>query len=214
MIIDHIAVWLTATETTFETLLRGFGRFAAPIMCYLIAEGYFHTSDVKKYMQRLFILALISHFPYVLYFGLEWWQGTSIIWGLFLGLIAITTSQSKKLPLILKIAIIIVCCLAAWTADWNYIGVLWVLAFGMFRERLSFQLLSFFLISMVFYIIPGFFDSHVLNPDIRLGLLFVIPLLALYNGKRGKKSFWMKWGFYIIYPLHFLILYIMRYHIF
>lgn len=44
---------------------------------------------------------------------------------------------------------------------------------------------------------------------IQMGTIFSIPLLAKYNGKRGKsKNF--KWFFYLIYPLHLIICGIIR----
>lgn len=213
MIVDHTTVWLVESSSDLETVLRAFGRTAAPIMCFLITEGYYHTSDNKKYMQRLFVFALISHFPYVLYFGLEWWQGTSVIWGLFLGLVALTIFQSKNKSMFLKICAVILCCLFAWTADWNYIAVFWVLAFGIFRNNPSLRIISFTLIGLALYIIPGLYQDGT-DLILRFGILFVVPLLLLYNGQRGRKSFILKWSFYIIYPLHFIILYILRYYIF
>ena len=38
-----------------------------------------------------------------------------------------------------------------------------------------------------------------------------IPLLLLlYNGQRGHKSKWFQWGYYLIYPIHFIVLYIIE----
>ena len=44
---------------------------------------------------------------------------------------------------------------------------------------------------------------------VMLGVLLVYPVLKLYNGERGKAK-WMKWFFYIYYPLHLIILGILR----
>lgn len=40
----------------------------------------------------------------------------------------------------------------------------------------------------------------------RFAVLAAIPLL-LYNGQRGRKSKWYQWGYYLIYPIHFMVLY-------
>jgi len=213
MLIDHTAVWLVPEGTILNQVTHTIGRLAAPIMCYLIAEGYFHTSNIKKYMLRLFYFSLLSHFPCVLFFEIEWWQGTSVIWCLLLGLIALAASQHSNLSLIVKLSIILSCCLLAWTADWNYIGVLWVLFFGLFRQRLPLQMISFALIGCLFYIYPGL-SSMGEAAAFRFGILFVIPLLFLYNGKRGKKSSLLKWGFYVFYPLHLFVLYLFKDYIF
>ncbi|GMA08532.1 conjugal transfer protein TraX [Tetragenococcus halophilus subsp. flandriensis] len=213
MVIDHTTFWLVPSNTALYVILRMFGRLAAPIMCYLISEGYFHTSNKKKYLKRLFIFALISHYPYILYFNLTSFQATSIIWGLFAGFLALSISQSKVMPLGLKVFFILLCCLISWTADWNYISVLWILAFGLFRNNFSRQVASFILIGMLFYVLPDF-SIFETTSIFRLGILLALPLFTIYDGTLGKKSFLMKWSFYIIYPGHLLILYVLRYYIF
>lgn len=41
----------------------------------------------------------------------------------------------------------------------------------------------------------------------RFAVLAAIPMLLLYNGQRGRKSKWYQWGYYLIYPIHFMMLY-------
>ncbi|WP_259718821.1 conjugal transfer protein TraX [Weissella confusa] len=41
--------------------------------------------------------------------------------------------------------------------------------------------------------------------DYQWMMIFATPLLALYNGKQGRKD---KWFFYIFYPTHIAVLYI------
>jgi len=213
MIVDHTTFWLVSSHSISYVILRMFGRVAAPIMCYLISEGYFHTSNKKRYLKRLFIFALISHYPYILYFNLTSFQATSIVWGLCMGMLALSISQSKVMPLGLKFLFIFICCLLSWTADWNYISVLWILFFGIFRKNFKLQILSFMLVGFIFYILPGFSFADNLS-IFRLGILLAIPLLTSYDGTLGKRSFLMKWSFYIIYPGHLLVLYVLRYFIF
>lgn len=178
-------------------------------MCYLIAEGFFYTSNIKKYITRLFIFALISHLPNVLFFGIEWWRATSVIWVLLLGLIALAVSQNSKISWLEKLLVIVLCCLLAWTADWNYIGVLWILFFGIFKARFKMQMISFLVIGTIFYIIPSLITSGI-DAVFRFGILLLIPLIFFYNGERGRKSNLIKWGFYIFYPAHLLLLLILR----
>lgn len=213
MIVDHMAYWLVADGTALNSVIHTFGRLAAPIMCYFIAEGYFYTSNLKKYITRLFLFAVVSHFPFVLYFGLEWWQGTSVIWSLLMGLVALAISQKAEIPLIFKIALIGMCCLLAWTADWNYIAVLWVLFLGIYRGRFKMQMMSYVTIGTIFYIIPGVISMGS-DSIFRFGIFLVVPLMALYNGERGRKSNLIKWGFYFFYPAHLIVLYLLRHVLF
>lgn len=209
MFVDHASYWIVSKGTAPDLIVHSFGRLAAPIMCYLIAEGFYHTSNVKKYIFRLFLFAIISHFPYVLFFELRWWQATSVMWGLLMGLVALTVSRLPNLSCLYKLPAILLCCLLAWTADWNYIVVLWILGFGWFRGRFPWQMASFAAVGGIFYLLPLL---H-LGADCmyRFGILFAIPLFALYNGTRGRKSSLIKWGFYVFYPVHLILLHILKF---
>ena len=58
MTIDHAAA-IFLPHGLLKMILRCIGRLAAPIMCYMIAEGYHHTSNRKSYLLRLILFALI-----------------------------------------------------------------------------------------------------------------------------------------------------------
>ena len=64
MAADHLAWTLWpgyANKEWWLIALHLFGRLAAPTMWFMIAEGYTHTSNLKKYLQRLFVfLPIIS----------------------------------------------------------------------------------------------------------------------------------------------------------
>ena len=61
MIIDHIGLYLyrNFSDNTYF-LLRTIGRMAMPIFTYLIIQGYFYTKNIKKYILRIFELALFT----------------------------------------------------------------------------------------------------------------------------------------------------------
>ena len=205
MFFDHIFAVFVPQDSLEGVALRILGRIAAPIMCYMIAEGYHYTSNLKKYIVRLALFAAVSHFPYVWYFGLPWWQATSVIWGLALGLVALAAAKREDWSHPLKVFIVLICCLLAVPADWNYVAVLWILFFGLFRGQIEKQLLSFAIIGILFHIIPsskeiGWTQSY------QIGIFLAMPLLLFYKGRQGKKSNVMKWGFYAFYPFHLLLL--------
>ena len=88
MVLDHAATVFLADTAPAALFFHAVGQIAAPIMCFFIAEGYAYTSNLKKYLLRLFIAAVISHVPYALCFKFtvwEFWYVTGVLWGLFLG---------------------------------------------------------------------------------------------------------------------------------
>lgn len=47
------------------------GRLTAPIRWFFICEGYYYTYNIKKYILRLLVFAIISHFAYCFAFGIN-----------------------------------------------------------------------------------------------------------------------------------------------
>lgn len=223
MVMDHTVALFMPQGSILRLILRTFGRIAAPAMCFMIAEGYHHTSNRKKYFLRLMLFALLSHVPYNLCmgYGLSPLKATSAIWALATGLLALTMVKAEKCHPILRVGGVAVCCLLAYTANWNYIAVLWIVAFGYFYGQRNKQLLAFALIGGVFHLGQQFGPLLLGRVSLasftywhQLGIFLAIPLLAAYDGTRRCKSKWFSWGFYILYPAHLLILHILHTYVF
>ena len=75
MLIDHVGWAFVQTNSVMGQAMHLIGRFTAPIMCYFIAEGYYHTKNIEKYLLRLGIFAAILHYPFVI---AELFQGNRI----------------------------------------------------------------------------------------------------------------------------------------
>ena len=191
--------------------LHAAGQLAAPIMCFFIAEGFQHTSNFRRYLGRLLLAALLSHVPYTLCFNfhpLRVWTATSIMWSLFLGLLTLALWQRTQ-HLSLRLLGTAACALLAFSANWNYIAVLWILTFGLFRNRPRRRWIAFSAVSLLFflqYFLHGSLTSLWLRPFV----LLAIPVLQLYSGALGRRSRALQWGYYLFYPAHFIILYILR----
>lgn len=103
MVIDHIG----ATDFPHIVWLRVIGRIAFPIFSYQLAQGYVHTSNLRKYYFRLLGFAIYSQFPYMLLFqAIE----LNILFSLFLGLLLIEKVDKrdfKWIPLIILIAYVL-----------------------------------------------------------------------------------------------------------
>ena len=214
MLLDHFVVVFFPENILLRFVFRVPGRIVAPIICFLMAEGYHHTSNRKKYIFRIFALALISHYPFNLCFDYSFFQATSVIWALAMGLVALTAIKSEKIHIVLKVLILAACSAAAYRANWNFVAVLWVVAFGLFHGNFRRQIIAFCAIGITFLILPAclrFMLSRLAYLHwYHIGIFLAIPLLAMYNGKLGKKSKLMSWSFYVFYPAHLILLYLLN----
>lgn len=220
---DHIA-WIFFPGYTREPLpliLHIIGRITCPIMCYFIAEGYHHTKNVSKYTARLFLFAFISHFAYLFAFAdkpgwqtfIPFYSGnilnqTSVMWSLAWGLVLLRISDSTKIKTPLKVLLTILVCIITLPADWSCIAALCVLAIGTNRGNFKAQML-WMVLYVALYTVVYCMAIDPLYSFLQMAVVLSIPILALYNGKRGtlgKGTALAKWAFYIYYPLHLLIL--------
>lgn len=191
MALDHTGAVLYPSQIW----LRCLGRIAFPIFCFLIVEGFFHTRDVRRYMGRLGVFALISEIPYDLAFRgvpLEY-AHQNVFFTLLIGIgMMVLLERNREWPV--KAVILL---LAMWLAvlirsDYNFRGVLLIFVFYIFHES---RWLAVTAGGLWNFLYQGVIQKY--------GVLSVLPL-ALYNGERGRK---MKYFFYIFYPAHLLLLY-------
>lgn len=222
MLLDHM--W--ATVVPGNMWMTYVGRMAFPIFAFQISEGFFHTSDRKKYARRLLVFGLISEIPFDLmmastvFFPFH----QNVMFTLLLGLLAISAIDWARQERTAKAVALgalgfLGCLLLAFLGmvDYGVKGVLTVVVFYLFRGFRGawiFQLVSMVMLNIVWfqglYIeIPLFGSVYEFQTQgfAVLALLFI----WLYNGKKGAGNQWLQYGAYWFYPVHILILYLL-YH--
>lgn len=186
--------------------MRSIGRLAFPIYCFLLVEGFQKTRNMKKYLLRLGAFCLISEIPFDLAFHAAVWDmsGQNVFFTLFIGLLAMigcdrAVRRKRGFPLAvdvsLRFALAALCVgMGAYAAemlhtDYGARGVFCIMALYFFRRHRLAQVAA------------G-----------ALSFLWEIPAplaflpVAAYNGRRGLR---VKYVFYIFYPLHLLLLYLL-----
>ncbi len=217
MTIDHLtwAIFPGTQAVWYVYALHIIGRLTAPIMWFFIAEGCHYTHDMGKYILRLFLFAVVSHFAYDFAFGIPFlplstgiFNQTCVMWSLAFAPVLVVVCRQEKLPQWAKILIIIAVCLITFPSDWSSIAVMCPLFLfahrGNFKRQAADIVIWSFIYAAVYFI---FLDK--LYGVLQMFTFLTIPILAKYNGERGK---WkgMKWLFYIYYPAHLFIIGLIR----
>ena len=222
MLSDHI--W--ATAMSFGNWMTYIGRLAFPIFAFQIAEGFVHTSNFKKYALRLLGFAVVTEIPFNLFYSSRWFNPyhQNVLFTLLLGLLAIyVIDNARKIKTAKNIALsvlwLVLICLASVIGfvDYGFSGMITVVMFYLLRDfpfAWLAQLAAMVLINIVFFegqVFPvEFFGKMVEIPSQGFAVLSLIPIW-LYGGKKGRSSKVMQYGFYAFYPVHMLILYLIKY---
>ena len=180
-----------------DMVLRSTGRLAFPIFCFLLVEGFVHTHDVKKYVRRLFLFALISEVPFDLAFFRTPFalDHQNVYWTLALGVLAMAGLKHFEKPdgsaSWKGLLCVAGCTLAALLActDYDGIGVLIICALYLTRGDRKRQCIV---------------GAVLFAWEFTAPLAFV--LVWFYNGQRGRCTPAMQKVFYWFYPVHLLVL--------
>lgn len=207
MTIDHIGV---VFGTAFYNFFRAVGRLSFPIFAFLLTEGYVHTKSFSKYFLRLLVLAVISEVIYDYFFfdSFIYLGANNIFFTLSLGLLTLFLLDKSKglikkyfkdkidLVIILPITyllIIIIMGLIGEFLNFSYgmLGIFVISFFYLFKENFPLLVLSITLSTLIF------------GEGMQYFSIFSLILIYFYNKKLGKDC---KMFFYLYYPLHILIL--------
>ena len=201
MIADH-AAYASVFCGIPALICHIFGKAAAPLMFFFVAEGYGHTKDPEGYAKRLFLLAVISQIPYAIFIN----RGTlfplhgNVIFTLLLALLSIHVYETEE-DLIVKWSIITVFVILSYLSDWGIFGIMICLAFWIFKDRKG-QIPAYLFVNIikiavvyVWYGTGEMFTAAAISP------LIVALLIASYDGKSEKNQNGL---FYAVYPLQFV----------
>ena len=213
MLIDHIAMFFLPAGTIIYAVCRTIGRFCAPTMCFFLVEGFIHTSSRVKYGKRLLLFGLISQFPYslALHHSLLTADFNMIIM-LFLSFLMLC-AYPKMRPGLLRVAVIAAIIIASLWCDWGFFGPITVLIFYLNYADKRAKTIGYIItvLCMNTLLIGYHLDtgSNWYAELWQLGMLLFVPVIFLYNGSVGSVRPIHKWFFYVFYPAHLLIIWLL-----
>ncbi len=220
-----------------DGVLRSIGRTAFPIFAFLLVEGFFHTRNRTGYLGRLVLFTALSEIPFDLAFygRLFYKDSQNVFWTLVIGFLVLEGFESlyEKYELRRKYIVetrewmngtggksgislqwmapvytgFLICLAALFTfvgmtaaaffrTDYNIYGVLLIVLFYIGRRAGIHPLLccigGYLLFLWEPYSIGGFL------------------LILFYNGERKWRGRGLQYFFYLFYPVHLLILGLIR----
>ena len=223
MIIDHIGMFLLssglgdapASQVALYALLRTIGRLTGPLMLFFLTEGYVHTSSKIKYGIRLLVFGSISQIPYALsHYNSLLVADFNVIITLFMTFLMLAAEENIKNRIIRRI-VVFALIMATFCCDWGVVGPFMAWLFYQYRDDRKAQIKAYSIVCGILIIadvlILALNGYHWYGELWQAGVFLVIPFLLGYNGQAGSRTAINKWIFYIIYPLHLLVFWVIRF---
>lgn len=272
MTIDHLGIFIsmyaykmTNTSLAYQisNVFRILGRFAFPIIIFMIVEGVIHTRHFGKYMLRIGIIALsIMIFQILVYYLYDSSIETMMSPFIDLSLAAITVYLLKRkdkftslvaLPIGFSLLCFIVSVYSRYTgdkilwlpfyvrADYSLIGTLLAVGFyfateisvkvvndknleaattkeeimktDSYRFIANYISIGVIVIISILVMLTGWISIDnkslfdIFNAKVQNWMIISLVPIIFYNGKRGYNGKWFKYGSYLYFPLHIIILF-------
>ena len=223
MVIDHVGAYIF----TDVEILRIIGRLSFPIFAYFIAEGCRYTRHKLKRFLLVCGLGLLCEIVFFLYAGTI---DGGILVTFSLSILLIYEVQALKKALAHgswgKVILWGLLLMASLTGVWGLNEYVLYVSYGFWGVLIpvftaipdykegeapaSFRYLSNLPVKLGFCALGLLLlcISRGLTTNIQSYSLIALLPLALYNGQAGIKK--LKYGFYIFYPLHLILIFLLE----
>ncbi len=227
MTIDHTGMILFPDITW----MRIIGRIAMPVYAFMIAEGCYYTRSRLKYFLTIFGFGIGCQAVRFIFAG-DHYQSILITFSMSVGIIYLLQESSKAIEdsgergmgrvffftglLVLAIAAAAFICNGSWplsllngfNVDYGLTGVLMPVVIYLpvlaCHEK-DIRCLNMQVLAAAVWIIP----LSLAHANIQWWSMLSVIFLLMYNGKRGKYR--LKYLFYVYFPAHQGILYLLDY---
>jgi len=207
MLLDHLYYFLFPQELFYAHCLA---RIVAPVFAFLAVQGMVYTRDRRRFIIRLFISGLImAAGNYILYLVTGIKIPMNIFLSLAIGAAAIYAidklRQSKGFSIALWFFAAVTLAYLAPNCEGGYLMPLMMLIFYYLRKSPPVMYAVYTVLMGSPYFV-SYLATGYLQPQFYM--VFAVLPLMLYNGRRGPDTVFAKYLFYVFYPLHIWILFL------
>ncbi|GGG14900.1 TraX family protein [Paenibacillus abyssi] len=192
MLIDHVGIVFFPGDSIWRII----GRIAFPLYAFALVVGYYHTKNMKRYLVRLAIVAILSQLPFQLAFGDG---GINVVAALLVCLLVLYAIDRWRHPLFIMIVVASAALLLeAFDFDYGYYGLALVLIYRYSRSHM--QVALHLLLNLVILYDKGWLiQMYSILPTI---LLVYLPLLLRAMDRLQPP----RWVWRSFYPGHLALL--------
>ena len=209
MTLNHTAGILLANGTIREIMLLT-GGISMPLFARFISDGFEYTKDRGKYVFRLGVSAVISHFAFSFAFGTPYLV-SSAVFTLLLAFFALCTIHMDNVPSSIRGLMLFCILICSLIGDWGWCAILWTILFDLLKncpKRRFLMITAFVLIGVAYAIFMFGLTGTIAIRN--FGFLLAIPLLLAYSGKQGRQPKALRSCLYLYYPAHLFVLGIIK----
>ena len=214
MVLDHLPHIPGLVSPWWEAILHAITRCVGVWFAYTAVEGFLYTSNLKKYLTRLWGWALFMGVGNLLLNWLFEYRSIEIHNNIFLTLavgvsiLALLEKVQGKWKYTAWLGAAVLFGAGSLMTEGGIVLIPFMLVSYYFRNRLFWRNLAYVILSLAFLAMNFQYletwDLTVRELLYNGDFLFitVLPFLYLYNGERGPKTSFNKYFFYIFYPAH------------
>lgn len=220
MLSNHVGNLFFAPGTVVFVVLTDIGYFTAPVMCFMLVDGYNHTRSVGRYFLRLFVFAVLSEIPYFVAFG----HTGNMLFTLCICLGVLYVFDYFAGSVLCSLAVSVLVVLSVFF-DWSVFAPLFVLCLYMYGCDDRCKLCSFSSLAACYALYCAYIYSPIDSPVLlvfhSVGAFFAVFLAGIASvsclsdsAVVSRRSPFNKWFFYAFYPLHLVLLVLFRWLLF
>ena len=218
MVFDHLHYLPNFLPLLWVSIFHALTRCVAVWFAFTAVEGFFHTSNLKAYLSRLYGWSLLMATGNFLLNWIFEYKNIMLTNNIFLTLAVGVTLLTlffkpfKGKEMWSYLAGIIVFTLGIFLVEGGLVILLFMLITAGLRQKPRLRNIAYLALSLLLFLLSfQLYDNWGVTLEMLLfnsDFLFitVLPFLSLYNGQRGSKTAFDKYFFYIFYPAHLWLL--------